>query len=91
MRRNPNSSFYHYSSEELDADGNVVDIRFYMTLKDLEAKFQKSSTTFHRVLVDPNRRIQSLPNFLFKRVHVPVYKRVINDVFSPSLVAELAV
>jgi hypothetical protein len=89
MPRSPNISYYHYSSEELDADNNVIDIRFYMTLRELESKFNKSRTTFHRVMVDPNRMIKSLPNFRFKKVHLPVYRRVINDVFSPALVAEM--
>ena len=68
MPRSPNISYYHYSSEELDADNNVIDIRFYMTLRELESKFNKSRTTFHRVMVDPNRKVKSLPNFRFKKV-----------------------
>ena len=88
MRKNQNKSFYHYSVEEVDAKDNVVDVRFYMTMREMEAKFQKSRITFHRCPNDPNRRIKALPNLKFKRVHIPVYKQVTNDVFSPSLVAE---
>ena len=88
MRKNPNKSFYHYSSEEYDSDGNIIDIRFYMTLFELQERFKKSRFTFNMVLNDPNRKIKSLPSFKFKRVHIPVYKQVINDVFSDGLLDE---
>ena len=88
MRKNPNKSFYHYSSEEYDKEGNLIDIRFYMTLFDLVEKFNKSRFTFNMALNDPDRVIKSLPNFKFKRVRIPVYKQVINDVFSEGLLDE---
>lgn len=88
MRKNQNKSFYHYSSEEYDSEGKVIDIRFYMTLRELESKFKKSRFTFNLVLNDPDRRIKTLKNFKFKRVHIPVYNQVINDVFSNDLINE---
>ncbi len=88
MRKNGNKSFYHYSSEEYDKDGVLVDIRFYMTLKEMEDKFKKSRFTFNLCLNDPNRRMKAYPNFLFKRVHVPVYNQIINDIFSNDLIDE---
>jgi len=88
MRKNANKSFYHYSSEEFDNDGNIIDIRFYMTLKELESKFKKSRFTFNMVLNDPERRIKAYPKYRFKRVKVPVYNQVVNDVFSNDLVDE---
>jgi len=90
MRKNANKSYYHYSSEEFDNDGNIIDIRFYMTLKELESKFKKSRFTFNMVLNDPERRIKTYPKFRFKRVKVPVYNQVVNDVFSNDLVEELS-
>ena len=69
MRKNQNKSYYHYSSEEFDKDGKTIDIRFYMTLKELENKFKKSRFTFNLVLNDSERKIKTLPNFKFKRVH----------------------
>ncbi len=88
MRKNANKSYYHYSTEEYDKEGNIIDIRFYMTLKELENKFKKSRFTFNLVLNNPERRIKTLPNIKFKRVHLPVYNQVINDVFSNDLINE---
>ena len=72
MRKNSNKSFFHYSVEELDNNGNIIDRKLYMTMKDLTDKFKKSRFTFNLVLNDKARRIKSLPNFVFTRVHIAV-------------------
>ncbi len=81
-RKNPNKSFYHYSTKEYDDLNNISNIKFYMTLYDLQKDFKVSLHSINVALNKNNYRLRKYKNFEFERVHVPVYKRIVNDVFS---------
>jgi len=81
-RKNPNKSFYHYCTKEFDDHKNIINIKFYMTLFDLQNDYKVSLHSINIALNKEGYRLRKYKNFEFERVHVPVYKRIINDVFS---------
>ena len=84
MRKNTNKSFYHYTTKEFNEAGEIINIKFYMTLYDLQNDFKVSSFSLNRALNKEKYRLRKYKNFEFERVHLPVYKRIINDVFSDT-------
>ena len=87
-RKNPNKSFYHYSVKEYDKLGNIINVKFYMTLYDIQQDFQVSLFSINQALNKENYRLRKYKRFEFNRVHVPVYKRIVNDVFSHNYTME---
>ena len=79
MRKNKNKSYYHYCVEEFDNNENLINKKYFMTLNELEETYKKSRFTFNRILNNPNIKIKSLPNLSFKRVRIPVYNTVLNN------------
>ncbi len=82
MRKNTNKSFYHYTTKEFNEAGEIINIKFYMTLYDLQKDFKVSLHTLNYALNKDKYRLRKYKNFEFERVHIPVYKKVANDVFS---------
>jgi len=78
MRKNKNISFYHYCVEEY-SDEKLVSKNYFLTMADLNAKYKKSRFTFNRVLNNPELKIRDLENLVFKRVHEPVFERVLKQ------------
>lgn len=79
-----NKNFYKYASKEYDENNNIVDVRFYITQFDLIEKFPMSRVTLQRYFRE-KKRIKKYKNIEFEKVRIPVYKRVVNDVFSHNI------
>jgi hypothetical protein len=80
MRKNTsiNKSFYHYCVEEYDQHETLISKKHYLTLTELEHTYKKSRFTFNKLL--NNEKIKSLPNIKLKKVHIPVYNIVPNNI-----------
>lgn len=84
-RKNPNKSNYNYSIKEFDKFGNIANISFFMTHYEIMEKYKISCPTIYRHLKS-EIPIKKLKNLKIERVKVPVYKRIINDVFSHNYI-----
>lgn len=76
-----NKNFYKYAAKKYDKFNNLIDVQFFMTQYDLIAKYPMSRMTLQRYFNDL-KRIKKYKNLEFEKVRVPVYKRVVNDVFT---------
>lgn len=85
-RKNPNKSYYHYAIKEFDKQGNVININFYMTQYDIMDKLGVSHQTICNHLKNENHKLRKYKNLKIEKVYLPVYKRVINDVFSHNYI-----
>ena len=81
-RKNPNKSYYHYAIKEFDKEGNVMNIDFYMTQYEIMDKLGLSQQTICNHLRYNDHQFRKYKNIKIEKVYVPVYKRVVNDVFS---------
>jgi len=82
-RKNQNKNFYNYSIKKFDKFGNIEDITFYMTHYEIMDKYNISCPTIYKHL-KTDIPIRKLNNLKIERVKIPVYKRIINDVFSDT-------
>ena len=76
MGRSANKSFYHY---EVTARTTEAARRYFHTLKQVSQAYGISSNTINRRLNNTDPAAFKHPNLLFKRVHVPVFKLVVNE------------
>jgi len=83
-RKNPNKSYYHYAIKEFDKGGDIININFYMTQYEIMDKLGLSHQTICNHLRQENHIFRKYKNIKIEKVSVPVYKRIINDVFSHS-------
>ncbi len=81
-RKNPNKSFYHYAIKEFNKEGDLINIKFYMTQYDIMEKLGLSHQTICNHLKQEGHRFRKYKNIKIEKVSVPVYKRIINDVFT---------
>lgn len=87
-RKNPNKSYYHYAIKEFNKEGELININFYMTQYDIMEKLGISHQTICNHLKQEGHRFRKYKNIKIEKVSVPVYKQVINDVFSDGLLDE---
>lgn len=76
-----NKNYYKYAVKQYDDFKNLINVKFYMTQFDLCEKYPMSRITLQRYFKD-YKPIKKYKNFEFEKVRVPVYKRVVNDVFT---------
>lgn len=84
-RKNTNKTFYNYSIKKFDKFGEIENISFFMTHYEIMEKYNVSCPTIYRHL-KTEVPIRKLKNLKIERVKVPVYKKVINDVFSHNYI-----
>ncbi len=76
-----NKNFYKYAVKQYDNFNNIIHIQFFMTQSELIEKYKMSRMTLQRYFKD-HKRIKKFKDCEFEKVRVPVYKRVVNDVFT---------
>lgn len=76
MGRSANKSFYHYEVTDRTTEAAR---RYFHTLKQVSQAYGISNNTINRRLNNTDHAALKHPNLLFKRVHVPVFKLVVND------------
>jgi len=59
-----------------------MNITFYMTQYEMMDKLKVSQQTICSHLKNENHKFRNHKNIKIEKVYIPVYKRVINDVFS---------
>jgi len=82
-----NKNFYKYASKEYDEHNNLLNVNFFLTQYDLIKKYPMSRITLQKYFRE-KKRIKKFSNIEFEKVRVPVYKRIVNDVFSHNYTME---
>jgi hypothetical protein len=85
MRKNKNSSFYHYCSilygEDMEEE---LDRTYFMTLKEMSNYYNVHPSSLGKV-IRYKKCLKKIPNTIFKRVYEPVFLKVCNKVKNPKV------
>jgi hypothetical protein len=85
MRKNKNSSFYHYCSilygEDMEEE---LDRTYFMTLKEMSNYYNVHPSSLGKV-IRYKKFLKKIPNTIFKRVYEPVFIKVCNEVKNPKV------
>jgi hypothetical protein len=85
MRKNKNSSFYHYCSilygEDMEEE---LDRTYFMTLKEMSNYYNVHPSSLGKV-IRYKKCLKKIPNTIFKRVYEPVFIKVCNEVKNPKV------
>jgi hypothetical protein len=85
MRKNKNSSFYHYCSilygEDMEEE---LDRTYFMTLKEMSNYYNVHPSSLGKV-IRYKKCLKKIPNTIFKRVYEPVFLKVCNEVKNPKV------
>jgi hypothetical protein len=85
MRKNQNSSFYHYCSilygEDMEEE---LDRTYFMTLKEMSNYYNVHPSSLGKV-IRYKKCLKKIPNTIFKRVYEPVFIKVCNEVKNPKV------
>ena len=85
MRKNQNSSFYHYCSilygEDMEEE---IEKNYFMTLKEMANYYNVHPSSLGKV-IRYKKCLKKIPNTIFKRVYEPVFLKVCNEVKNPKV------
>ena len=85
MRKNQNSSFYHYCSilygEDMEEE---IEKNYFMTLKEMANYYNVHPSSLGKV-IRYKKCLKKIPNTIFKRVYEPVFLKVCNEVKKPKV------
>jgi hypothetical protein len=85
MRKNQNSSFYHYCSILYNEDmKEELDRTYFMTLKEMSNYYNVHPSSLGKV-IRYKKCLKKIPNTIFKRVYEPVFLKVCNEVKNPKV------
>ena len=79
MRRNPNSTNYHFKVEILNSIGEILETIRYRTLMELCDTYKTSPYLINQNIKKIKKKINKLPNLQFYNEYKPVFKQILND------------
>jgi len=77
MRKNQNISNYHYRSETVNEEGEIIK-KYYFTLQDICEEYGTSTFTIYRMMKGYKPRSPILSNVSFHKDYQPAFIKVEN-------------